>query len=88
MKRHGCHGNSNNVPICGFDVPICSYIDNINLVENEATLNQYIFCAKLETTARERHIVSERGVHASRVSVRYYNIPRWIYHGSRGIAKS
>ena len=33
---------------------------------------------KLQTTARERHIVSERGVHATRVSVRYYNIPRWI----------
>jgi hypothetical protein len=42
-------------------------------------LNQ-IFCSKitkLQTTARERHIVSERGVHASRVSVGYYNIPRW-----------
>ena len=34
---------------------------------------------KLQTTARERHIVSERGVHASRV--RYYNIPGWIYRG-------
>jgi hypothetical protein len=36
---------------------------------------------KLQTTARERHIVSERGVHASRVSVGYYNIPRWICRG-------
>ena len=32
-------------------------------------------------TARESHIVSERGVHASRVSVGYYNIPRWICCG-------
>jgi hypothetical protein len=27
-------------------------------------LNQSIFCTKLQTTARERHIVSKRGVHA------------------------
>jgi predicted acetyltransferase len=43
-------------------------------------LNQ-IFWTKLQTTARERHIVSEHGVHTSCVSVGYYNIPRWICRG-------
>jgi hypothetical protein len=67
-----------------FDVSSLKYLSmylwiikgNIRL-EN-LCLNQ-IFCTKLQTTARERHIISERGVHASRV--RYYNIPRWICRG-------
>ena len=51
----------------------------MNFSKNEGIRPHQIFGTKLQTTARERHVVSEeseRGVHASRVSVRYYNISR------------